>query len=653
MSMQDIRAQYPQYRDLSDDQLLQGLHRNHYADMPYTAFLGKALGEDLNTGTGAPALVRAVVGKESDPARRMAIMSRLYGPETYAAGDDNFVYRDPTSKKLTVYNPKGFDVGDVASLGREAAQLGTAIATAPATATGVGAVGSAAATAAAGQGYDYLADALLNRYLASKGKEGVDYKPASTAVTQGALDTGLGYLGGAALSKVGGLLSPVKQELYDAWRSLGKTPPSVGSVSDSGAAHFLENALANMWGSSGVMGKAAERGRTGLGDALDELSTRIAPNAPRGDVARETLGNSILDAANASRRAFTREAASREAPLSQALANQPADINTTMQWINDTAASLSPGMADQFFGRMTRLIGPAMDDAANGNLNFGSLWQAKKDVGKLLKPSATATTDNIDRGLLKRVNGLLSSDLDAAASAAGQGNAWTGFKDWYSVEKTGRDAFEKLLRNRQPASIGTYFTDTKVPGQSLDAAREVLGQNSFNDIAAGLVDRLGQGAGTRQGEFSPSSFLTNFSGSNKGMSDEAKAALLSGLPDPYDAANTLGAIETASEGLKNAGTFYNTSRTAPTLEGIQAVKDAFRFLAQGGAGYAGGGFPGLLSTTIGPWAAAKATTSPAVIKALASKPYQSFWEAVANPRGPLAASFKTGLLDVPREAGLY
>lgn len=41
MNIQEIRAKYPQYDDLSDDQLLQGFHKKFYSDMPYEAFAAK------------------------------------------------------------------------------------------------------------------------------------------------------------------------------------------------------------------------------------------------------------------------------------------------------------------------------------------------------------------------------------------------------------------------------------------------------------------------------------------------------------------------------------------------------------------------------------------------------------------------------------
>jgi hypothetical protein len=40
-TLQEVRAQYPQYGDLSDEQLADGLHKKFYSDMPKADFLGK------------------------------------------------------------------------------------------------------------------------------------------------------------------------------------------------------------------------------------------------------------------------------------------------------------------------------------------------------------------------------------------------------------------------------------------------------------------------------------------------------------------------------------------------------------------------------------------------------------------------------------
>ncbi len=41
MDIATVRKQYPQYGDLTDQQLATGLHQKYYADMPYNEFAGK------------------------------------------------------------------------------------------------------------------------------------------------------------------------------------------------------------------------------------------------------------------------------------------------------------------------------------------------------------------------------------------------------------------------------------------------------------------------------------------------------------------------------------------------------------------------------------------------------------------------------------
>lgn len=50
-SLQEIRQKYPQYSDLSDGDLLMGLHRKHYADMHPRQFLSSIEGADVASAT--------------------------------------------------------------------------------------------------------------------------------------------------------------------------------------------------------------------------------------------------------------------------------------------------------------------------------------------------------------------------------------------------------------------------------------------------------------------------------------------------------------------------------------------------------------------------------------------------------------------------
>lgn len=61
MNIQEIRSQYPQYNDMSDDDLGRALHKKHYSDMPYEAFASKVgLRPEKSLKIGAEGLPEAI-----------------------------------------------------------------------------------------------------------------------------------------------------------------------------------------------------------------------------------------------------------------------------------------------------------------------------------------------------------------------------------------------------------------------------------------------------------------------------------------------------------------------------------------------------------------------------------------------------------------
>ena len=78
----------------------------------------------IDRNRGAPAIIRAFVGGIYNRDDRLATL-RNYYPDAEHYGDDNFVFTDPHTGAPTLYNPTGFDLGDVASVGREATQVVT------------------------------------------------------------------------------------------------------------------------------------------------------------------------------------------------------------------------------------------------------------------------------------------------------------------------------------------------------------------------------------------------------------------------------------------------------------------------------------------------------------------------------------------------
>ena len=66
-SLPEIRQQYPQYDDLSDEQLASSLHKQFYSDMPDREFrktIGAPLNHNIDWGKSVPD-VRSAIAKLS------------------------------------------------------------------------------------------------------------------------------------------------------------------------------------------------------------------------------------------------------------------------------------------------------------------------------------------------------------------------------------------------------------------------------------------------------------------------------------------------------------------------------------------------------------------------------------------------------------
>ena len=74
----------------------------------------------IDKKTGSPLRVRAIVGAAGEQDRLTNL--RKFYPDAVAYGDDNFVYTNPATGRVTLHNPSGLDVGDVAGVGKEIAQ---------------------------------------------------------------------------------------------------------------------------------------------------------------------------------------------------------------------------------------------------------------------------------------------------------------------------------------------------------------------------------------------------------------------------------------------------------------------------------------------------------------------------------------------------
>lgn len=71
-NINDLRSKYPEYNDLSDEQLLQGLHKKYYSDMSIDKFKGKISlgGAQMETSTEGRSLRQPVIPQINDNFKR-------------------------------------------------------------------------------------------------------------------------------------------------------------------------------------------------------------------------------------------------------------------------------------------------------------------------------------------------------------------------------------------------------------------------------------------------------------------------------------------------------------------------------------------------------------------------------------------------------
>ena len=643
MNIQEFRKQHPEYEGQSDENLTRALHKKFYSDKPFETFSKVFRGEDvepIDIETGAPYAVRAFVGKETDPTRRRQILERIYPEgkiEPYKADSDNFVFTDPKTGKRTLVNPPGLDVGDVFGSGREIAQIGTGIATAPASLTGIGAVGSAAATAGAGTAYDYILDAMLAAKLGIEDKKQVPMRGTGEAAKKLGMEAGLGYVGGAALGGaakgVGKALAPVKQELVQAWRQAGKKIPSLGAVSGSPAVHLVESTIGDTIGGTKTMNVAREEGRAALKSSLDDVANRLAPNAPE---SIEGVGQMVIDEAQVAKAAWQKTAQEAEENIFGLIGGNEASLGNTLSWMNEVASTRSPEAAGAFVSSMRKLIKNELKDAASGDLNINTLRALRTKLNSMIKQPSVATTTTPENAQLMSLRKALATDIDAAITDPVQKKLYQTYMKDYATKKARADIFEKMVaaggKPKDIKLIGKKILNPNISSEELTLLKEQLGEEAFNKVRASVIKNLGRGAAeVSEGQASPASVMTKLGTSKTSYTPESQAMLFGD-----DIANPA----MMAQGMNEAGQFFNASRTGAMNQMAGLLRSPGAIASQGLLGAAEP-----ISAVAAPLGLAKAHTSQRIINMLADPRYGAFMQqtmpkiggAVGRPAGLLGA----------------
>lgn len=533
-------------------------------------------GGPVDTDSGAPWKTRALVGLYDDPARRLEVL-RGFAPDAKPEGDDNFVFTDPSTGRKTLYNPKGLDVGDVLSLGRDAATLtGSTLGAAAGTVGATPGLGTVVGAGAGGMVGGMAADKLADMFSGVQRSPGEQAKSMLWDAGTNAAGEGVGGAVARSLGpSVSRLTGMTGDKLSELAAKYGVPLPTRGTAWQNRGIQTLEQGVANTIGGANIMEQASQKSLAALRSAVDQsaggLGT-IYPNA-------EALGARALDAAGVSLDNLRQAAAQRYGAVYGGIEKEPVQgLASTQKYIQDTFDAISDPAERELFLK-DPLVQRALNLSTSPAVDVLTLKNALTDMRTKWRPGSAIDTSTASDA---QVNGLLSSlaaDRDAAVAGLGRGQALNDANQWYAAEKGLRSQLESIFgKEHSPvdldlllgraggggkvplnaAEVGKKLLDPNLPRNQQEALSAVLGQD-YGDIAATRLARMADATPGAQGAtgdtlFSPSTFLTNWNRSAK-TGGEALT------PADFDE------LLKISAALKDAEKMANTSGTARALAG--------------------------------------------------------------------------------------
>jgi len=603
----------------------------------------------IDTSTGAPKKVRAIVGNFDDPTRRLEAIKQYY-PDAVSTsgtpmGEDNFIYTDPQTGQRTLYNPKGFDMGDIVSVGRDvvsgvaggfggaAALVGGQLGPQVATPEEFYTVPAAAALASegAGQLYDRAVDAFLPDPF-SVGRGGLVEQG-----TKAATNIGMEIVGGKLVEKGIDALKAAPGEITRRLAGVGKnrqataqdrlkeasdldvTLPSAGTVSQSPMLMFFERRMQDFPTSSPVVFEKFENFRTSAAQAVQNVASKYGRVVSEGG----EIGESLLAGAEKGLAKFKKDqsklydAAFDLAPDATGRVNNIIELRSKLvDELSKAEKSLRPSM-QAALDETDRLIA---DSQAGGGIDLKTLRQLRTNLRRkidgLNRQGYGDSASYLDTVYASLTNDMKDSVLnyggENANKALSKADIYTRNRQKFDVQPV----FEKLNKDKKTGvqAFNFLMQGTKESGAQLKKILRNIPPAERGDIQASVLSRLGRTNPAGQDaieEFSTAKFLTNYSK----LADSAKDAFFGKGGNRAE----LDKLVAMFDDVKSADAFANNSRTGQSLGFMATLSPLAGGLGMIGQGYDVGSAAttaaaGLVGTALAPYVTSRLLTKPEFIR---------------------------------------
>lgn len=607
-SIQEVRQKYPQYSDMSDQQLSDALHAKFYNDMPREQFDAKVGGKPtdvVDETTGAPASVRAAVGSVPEqispgagPDLRLQAIRKTF-PDAQPTGDGNFTYTNPKTGKKTLYNPKGLDTGDLASIlpqigefaGGTIGAIGGGILGIPGGPPGI--VGGASVGGGAG--------ATIGKEAVERGALALQGIPDTRSLPEQALNAlptfalnaggeGVGSSLGATpaaitrgLARGKGGIGEVQRATSDLER-FGATP-SVAQATQNAAMDSIESLTAKIPGGAGVIREAARKQSETVAAGVAAKLKAMAGTAP--DVL--AAGNAAIEGVTNFARNFSDRAGVLYDKLSSFIpSGQEITAQNTRAALDLLAPPNASGLGKPLINStLAKMRDGLIADTKGGvGVPYAELAANRSMVGRKL--GTPQLVDDVPRAQLKQVYAAMTDDLRIAAQEQGP-DALKAFERANAYYKAGIERIDKMLdpiiKNKLPEqAFAAVEASAKQGPTRIQALRKSVSPEQWQVIAGTVADKLGKAKpgfqGTDADVFSFDNFLANW----QKLPDTSKDALFSG-PNMGGIRGDLDALTRASQRIKDSSkAFANPSGTAGAQTGNAMIFGAIGGLLTGAPG---------------------------------------------------------------------
>jgi hypothetical protein len=544
--------------------------------------------ESLDKKTGAPKKIRATVSAYKKPEDKLNLIKKYY-PDAIPFGSDNYVFTNPKTKRPTLFNPGGFDVGDVFEYGRIGAELigagfgGVAggVATTPTVAgipLGV-AGGAATGSVVAGETYD----AAL-RYFFGEGAE--DERTLGEYAGDVALQGTIEALSPFPIAKGTEVLrkaakevftDPSAKAMYQSAKNLDLKDLPLGVVTGPKVAR-AEGGLAQTVGGSAVVKSYAE--------SLDQLNTAISNLTDTGrELSEEKAGDIILDASLKFEDAWKTQTSDLYNSLTDQMPfNKRFNLPNTKKVMNKNLTRFTePGLSQLFGPTMSSKLVNIFPDPAKPQLRYVDIANLRTEIGKRLKGTFVVGTSP-DLGEMKSLYGALTDDMYNSAKQMG-GDVFATAKLANDIYKQGKEIIDKQILPITTQAKKDFIPSEKIytkfqtnlktePSRTNQFLGNVFNKSLGNEDQLKLLGEKQFYELTRDaaGDFSPSKTITSLN-KLKSKTGELPATI-------QQLGSKIDDVEKLSQGFKNANKFVNFSNTGYA----NAVREFTTALGFGGAG---------------------------------------------------------------------